>query len=234
MANPTSELFIGISWVTKLSNIHSRPNAFIRPNAIQCHSLHSTQYELNSIRLNSIRTQQHSFGIPDHILGSQITFCDASWHLKSNPEIEITFCDANACIAKSRISIGSIDLLRHVSCVATTSWASRLLSESQTTSTSRLSAPTPPLDSNKKSVIIIGTQNESNTKNPSSRNHFLWMSAARPCENLLSWRGRGRGGGFGFWPRPPIPSLSTARFRVFGDNIFVFYIFKTRISKILQ
>ena len=133
-ANPSSELFIGISYVTRLSNIHSRPNAFIRPNAIQCHSLHSTQYELNSIRLNSIRTQQHSF-VTDHILGSQITFCDAFCNLKSNPEIEITFCDANACIAKSRISIGSIDLLRHVSCVATTSWASHLLSESQTTST---------------------------------------------------------------------------------------------------
>ena len=86
-------------------------------NAIHCIQLitNSTQYDSTQYELNN------SFGIPDHILGSQITFCDAFCNLKSNLGIEITFCDANACIAKSRISIGSIDLLRHVSCVATTS-----------------------------------------------------------------------------------------------------------------
>ena len=179
-------------------------------------AFNSIRTQLNTTQLNTNSTtfichRSHS-GITDHILRCILVF-------KINPGIILGLRSHSAMQMHASQNRGSPSapstffvtlaasqpLLELLAC---------FLSHKQQV-LAKLSAPTPPLDSNKKSVIIIGTQNESNTKNPSSRNHFLWMSAARPCETLLSWRGRGRGGGFGFWPRPPIPSLSTADFDFF-------------------
>ena len=199
-------------------------------------AFNSIRTQLNTTQLNTNSTtfiwdpRSHS-GITDHILRCILVF-------KINPGIILGLRSHSAMQMHASQNRGSPSapstffvtlaasqpLLELLAC---------FLSHKQQV-LAKLSAPTPPLDSNKKSVIIIGTQKRNSKTKIHHRNHFSWMSASRPCESLLSWRGRGRGGGFGFWPRPPIPSLSTARFRVFGDNIFVFYIFKTRISKILQ
>ena len=121
------------------------------------------------IAFNSIRTQlnttnsttfichrSHS-GITDHILRCILVF-------KINPGIILGLRSHSAMQMHASQNRGSPSA---PSTFFVTLAASQPLlqlialpSESQTTSTSRLSAPTPPLDSNKKSAIIIGTQNE--------------------------------------------------------------------------